>query len=816
MKRIWRIALTIFIISMLCVSFLPVTTPVFAATTYYVAKTGNDGNDGSSGSPWLTIQKASNTAVAGDTVYVKVGTYNENVYFSTDGSAGNLITFSTFGTDAVLVDGTGLTSGSTSAMFLVNCSYITFNGFEIANAMDSNLVYGVYVYGAHTNVTLNNLEIHNTNESGIWSYQDYTIVDGCEVYDTNHAGLQEAVSFSGVSNGEVKNSVIHDVESNKEGIDFKDGCVNGSIHDNEVYGAKIGIYLDSFSAQESGIDVYNNILHDNTETGLALSMESNENLLDIDIYNNIIYNNNCYGFEVLNYSGSITFRLINNTFYRNNETSNIYSEIFFQVLPTYVNCIVRNNIVVSNISGSYGIHDLGLGIIFDHNLSYNSGGAWHSGNITGSNAVLSDPLLVSPTTDFSVAYNSPAVNNGISTSAPSLDYIGVSRPQGSNYDIGAYEHLALEAPTNVSATDGTATDKVVITWTKSTDATGYKIYRSGTLIDTVGDVATYDDTGANPPTITVGTSSASDGTNTSYCTLGVSGEVSNNGTSYSYTVKATNADGDSASSSANTGYRGSGLLLYQWQRSDTGASYADLGGGTTDPYNDTTGTAGTTYYYRCKLSASDATDGYSSADTGYKAITETSATVTTGSVTSILTTSATVAGNITGTGTSNVTQRGVCYSTTINPTTSDSKVNEASSSFGTGAFSEHLTGLVASTLYHARVYAINSNGTSYGGDVSFTTSALTPTPTPTPTTTPNPLPTLAPYTNTSGFTDAVVGINGLIILVFMFVAVFGIILLISKGENIIIALVAAVVIIYLMVSFLPGLNTLIGGMFGLG
>jgi len=54
--------------------------PVKAAPNiYYVAKNGSDSNPGSESQPWLTIQKAADTMVAGDTVYVKAGTYTEQV-----------------------------------------------------------------------------------------------------------------------------------------------------------------------------------------------------------------------------------------------------------------------------------------------------------------------------------------------------------------------------------------------------------------------------------------------------------------------------------------------------------------------------------------------------------------------------------------------------------------------------------------------------------------------------------------------------------------------------------------------------------------
>jgi hypothetical protein len=199
---------------------------------------------------------------------------------------------------------------------------------------------------------------------------------------------------------------------------------------------------------------------------------------------------------------------------------------------------------------------------------------------------------------------------------------GVNWSANTSYDF-MFEEYALgipDTPTNVSATDGTYTDKVVVTWTKSSGATGYKIYRDGELLATVGDVATYNDSTAAAGSITAGTASASDGTSSSYVTLSVSGESTSNGTTYSYTVKATNSAGDSSASTADNGYRGVGTITYQWQRSaaDSDASYSNITNATTDPYNDT---AGVEYpsgrYYRCVLSATGASSVTTTADRGY-------------------------------------------------------------------------------------------------------------------------------------------------------------------------------------------------------
>ena len=80
--------------------------------------------------------------------------------------------------------------------------------------------------------------------------------------------------------------------------------------------------------------------------------------------------------------------------------------------------------------------------------------------------------------------------------------------------------------------------------------------------------------------------------------------------------------------------------------------------------------------------------------------------------------SATAGGNITSDGGSPITERGVVYGTSANPTTAGSKVVDAAG--GTGSFSVTLTGLTPSTYYYVRAYAINGGGVpTYGNTVNL-------------------------------------------------------------------------------------------------
>ena len=102
-------------------------------------------------------------------------------------------------------------------------------------------------------------------------------------------------------------------------------------------------------------------------------------------------------------------------------------------------------------------------------------------------------------------------------------------------------------------------------------------------------------------------------------------------------------------------------------------------------------------------------------------------TVTTSEVSNIAATTATTGGNVTSDGGLTVTARGVCWSTSSNPTIeNDTTINLNLNGSNVGSFVSNLTSLTPSETYHVRAYATNSVGTAYGDEVSFTTTSLVP------------------------------------------------------------------------------------------
>jgi hypothetical protein len=440
--------------------------------TYYVAKTGSDSNPGTLAAPWLTISKGiSMIGFAGDTLIFRAGIYNGQVFISgKNGNSSGYITIQAYQGEAVVIDGTGINLGtdlnSTWANGLVkiwNSSYIIFNGFEVYNA-DTYGSDGVTVYAADGKscnyITLQNLKIHQTGRSGIdfvtsspssTARHNNMTVYNCQVYDTNWAGDQEAISMSHVINGEVSYCLVHDVHLvgsyRQQGIDAKDASTGILIHHNEVYTASIGLYFDS----SVSVTAYANKVHDITNGGacIMLGHETTASTnLNASLYNNELYNAPCL-FKVAapatdNGTYTYTFNFINNTLYGFQEGD--YAPIvFYGKAADYISCVVRNNINQCVQTG-YALNLLycqnaPTGITIDHNLWYNPGGV-SAATYKGTSYITSNPLMVNPITDFHLQSTSPAINAGSASGAPTTDFDGNARPQGSAYDIGAYEYVS--------------------------------------------------------------------------------------------------------------------------------------------------------------------------------------------------------------------------------------------------------------------------------------------------------------------------------------------------------------------------------------
>ena len=461
-----------------------------SGAVYYVSSSGSDTNPGTIAKPWRTIQHAANTLVAGDTVYIRAGTYHELVVPANSGSSGHVITYAAYPGEIVTIDGTGAKVPQFQGLFsLVGRSYIRVSGLRVIN---SNY-YGI-VADTSTYITIDKNYTHNTYSSGISTWNcSHVIVDHNEVAGACYGPLQESLSISNTNTFEVRYNLVHDVmpgTTGKEGITIKDASAHGKVYGNQVYNLNLaGLYVDAEAGHLYDVEVYQNLVHDiksDAGNGFDLGSEGGGLLEDIRLYNNISYNN-LVGLWLSGYSIPPThpfkdITIINNTFAYNGRGT-WGGGISIENLQIQ-NVIIRNNICSQNIySQIYADPSVRSALAIDHNLTDGDRGDHEVYGATDLIGV--SPQFVDPSgRNFHVRATSPAIDAGSSLGAPAFDFDNRARPYDGNfdgtpsYDIGACEYqgpvpvVTVLNPTSGPTSGGTS---VTITGTGFTRATAVKV-----------------------------------------------------------------------------------------------------------------------------------------------------------------------------------------------------------------------------------------------------------------------------------------------------------------------------------------------------
>ncbi|MGZ3768466.1 MAG: right-handed parallel beta-helix repeat-containing protein [Bdellovibrio sp.] len=441
--------------------------PNLQAANYYVATTGNDSNPGTLSQPWRTISKAAANLIAGDTLYIRGGTYKEQVTPRNSGNGtGGIITYTSYPGETVTIDGSAGLNWNWNGVFdLSNRSYLQISGLRITNSPG----FGFYLSDSTNMKILNNLT-YNTIYSGIFAYHSNTItISGNEVALANNGGgSQESISLNNTQNFTVSNNKVHG--GGKEGIDAKVGSSNGKIFGNNVYDmARVGIYVDAWDTTADSIEIYNNMVSNSksansgaSEDGIRIGAEHGGTASNIKIYNNVLYNIAQTGIILSNYFESgysepkfSGISIFNNTTYNTGLKGG--GGILIQGSRNST-ITVKNNIVSK--ASSFNIVSSSAATI--------SNNLFDGGSSTGSNAIMGNPLFVAvDSNNFHLQSNSPAINKGSTTDAPAFDFDFMARPQGGITDIGAFEFASSTVTTPPSPTttpsSTTALPDVIVT-----------------------------------------------------------------------------------------------------------------------------------------------------------------------------------------------------------------------------------------------------------------------------------------------------------------------------------------------------------------
>lgn len=410
---------------------------------FYVAPNGDDRNPGTLASPWRTIQKAADTLLAGDTVYLRQGVYAEHVRPKNSGQPGNEIAYLGFPGERAILDGQDvLLPDDLSGLFeIANRSYIRVQGIHLINSgpFADN---GAILIIASDHITVENNTTFNTASSGIgvWDSREIVIASNT-VERAGVGGGQECITVAGSQGFEVRDNLVIDCQ--KEGIDAKDGSSNGIIDHNIVDHPKaVGIYVDAWDKPTHAITVSRNVVFNSAESnGFAVASEMGGLLANIRLENNLAYHNHTYGIEVsaccsANHPMN-EILIINNTLYQNGVD---WGGGIIQDNAQAQRVIIRNNIVSQNLTFQIAVAgDVPTEYIsIEHNLI--DGYRGYEDEVTGANYVEGNAGFLDPFSfDFHLSPTSIAIDRGSSLDAPATDFDGDERPIGRGFDIGADE-----------------------------------------------------------------------------------------------------------------------------------------------------------------------------------------------------------------------------------------------------------------------------------------------------------------------------------------------------------------------------------------
>ena len=213
-----------------------------AGSSYYVSPTGNDSNPGTEAQPFRTIGKAATVVQPGSTVYIKAGTYREQVAATLSGAANSYVTFRNYGSDVVVVDG----ECSRGHGFLITGSWISVQGFTIKRTVEASILIDGSNSPRPANVTIDGMTLQDFDCT--WSSQDPSS------WGQFRGGVAAWYAGSGIriTNNLIRHRTSGEVRGSTDGIWFKSNDNNPSGGGHYIAGNTIIGGWDGIGGEEEG------------------------------------------------------------------------------------------------------------------------------------------------------------------------------------------------------------------------------------------------------------------------------------------------------------------------------------------------------------------------------------------------------------------------------------------------------------------------------------------------------------------------------------------------------------------------------------
>ena len=439
--------------------------------TYYVAKSGGD---------FTTIQAAVDVAGAGDTVFVRTGTYVEVVNINNSGTNSAQLVVMAYPGEQPVIDGeagvesvnSGLPAGDLARVdpvsgrgfnwnTLVNIAgdYVVFQGFEIKRSMGRGLrLYEFGGDGRPQHVDILSCNIHDIRNVGILVYHsDNVLIEDCDIWHCScYATYARSAHTLDWAGGYIPTSSNHiTLRGNRIFENYGEGiltgymnCVDQVIEGNVVYdNYAVQIYchrVDSLAVRGNLFYHTGNpdFFRDGGPSGGIVV--SNETQFDTPPGKNITITNNIVigcgvNFEVWSGSYNVENLLVAHNIFINASVSNA---VGFRAM-SYSNVRFENNLILQDENTVAGF-SVRPGITFSHNL-------WSRNPIeavSSPNDIIGDPVLynayatllagnVDPAW-YKLQDTSPAISAAKTLSEVVMDYWGAARDN--NPDMGAHEY----------------------------------------------------------------------------------------------------------------------------------------------------------------------------------------------------------------------------------------------------------------------------------------------------------------------------------------------------------------------------------------